>query len=76
MSNQRIVKRIVLRVAKLARQSQKKMNKVLLPIFANEQKNLTIEPPYKIMTPSKIYIGDDVQIGPNCFLYIKENFHE
>lgn len=76
MSNQRIGKRIVLRLAKLARKSQKKINKVLLPIFANEQKNLSIEPPYKILSSGNIYIGDDVQIGPNCFLYIKHNFHE
>lgn len=72
----KILKKIVLKAAKYFRKYKKKFNKILLPIFANDQTNLVIEPPYKIIGASRIFMGNDVRLGPNSFLYIKRKFHE
>ena len=39
-----------------------------LPKFANTPKNLRIELPRRIFSAHRIYIGDDVSIGPNALL--------
>lgn len=39
-----------------------------LPTFANNPKNLKISLPWNIANPDRIYIGDNVNFGPGCFL--------
>jgi acetyltransferase-like isoleucine patch superfamily enzyme len=39
-----------------------------LPSFATEPKNLTIAWPRRIVAPERIYIGDDVWLGPGALL--------
>ncbi len=39
-----------------------------LPEFATAPRNLTIELPRTICLPQRIYIGDDVWLGPGCLL--------
>jgi len=47
-----------------------KLNAVIaketLPEFGNKQDNLVIEMPRRIFNSKKIFIGNDVSIGPNC----------
>jgi len=39
-----------------------------LPKFANSPKNVRIERPRRIFNAHRIYVGDDVSIGPGAFL--------
>lgn len=49
---------------------------MLLPDFANDQVGLKIDTPYRIKGSVRIFLGDDVSLGPNCFLYASKGFHE
>lgn len=39
-----------------------------LPSFANAPKNLRIDLPRRIVSPDRIYVGDNVWLGPGCLL--------
>jgi acetyltransferase-like isoleucine patch superfamily enzyme len=39
-----------------------------LPRFANQSRNVSIELPRRIVNPERIFMGDDVSLGPNALL--------
>jgi acetyltransferase-like isoleucine patch superfamily enzyme len=39
-----------------------------LPEFGNQPSHLTIELPWRILNPKKIFVGDHVWLGPGCFI--------
>lgn len=47
---------------------QKQIESRSLPKFANTAVNVTINFPRNIANPKNIYIGENVHIGPGCFL--------
>jgi acetyltransferase-like isoleucine patch superfamily enzyme len=47
---------------------QKIVEDKTLPKFGNNPKGLTINFPRNIANPRKIFIGDNVNLGPGCFL--------
>jgi acetyltransferase-like isoleucine patch superfamily enzyme len=58
------IKRISVRVAERV----EAWRRDALPQFANSPRNLKIELPRTIVHPERIYIGDDVWLGPGCLL--------
>lgn len=44
------------------------LTQATLPEFANRPRNLIIEWPRRINQPDAMFFGDDVWLGPNCFL--------
>ncbi len=58
------IKRIAIRLAERV----ECWRRDVLPEFANRPRNLTIELPRTICLPQRIYIGDDVWLGPGCLL--------
>ena len=39
-----------------------------MPVFANQPEHLTIDLPRRIINPENIFIGDNVWLGPGCFI--------
>ncbi len=64
----RIKRRIGIKLGLLIRSVDDDINRLTLPRFANEPKNLRFETPRRISNPECIWIGDDVSLGPGCLL--------
>ena len=59
----------ILKIAISINKTDTIISKKTLPIFGNNPKNLTIELPRRILNPERIFIGDNVSLGPGSFLY-------
>lgn len=72
MGMKRLVKRLIKRaMIRLGVQIQKYNNEIAkasLPEFGNNPQNITIELPRRIIHPERIFIGDNVSLGPGSFL--------
>jgi acetyltransferase-like isoleucine patch superfamily enzyme len=64
----RLKHRLVVKLAVLIRNVDEEVNRLTLPKFANEPKNLHFDTPRRIANPQCIWIGDDVSLGPGCLL--------
>lgn len=70
---QRLIKRISTQVLiKLGVRLQAlnlQISKASLPQFANNPKNLVVELPRRLGNTKRIYMGDDIWIGPDCLIF-------
>lgn len=64
----RIRRSIGIRLGLLIRSVDNEVNRLTLPKFANEPKNLNFASPRRISNAQCIWIGDDVSLGPGCLL--------
>ena len=65
---QALLKKIGILLACHSQKSQAIIGRKLLPQFANNARNVNIDLPRNIVNPDRIYLGDDVHLGPNCLL--------
>ena len=69
---QRLIKRISTKVLiKLGVRLQAlnfQISEASLPQFANNPKNLVVELPRRLANTKRIYMGDDIWIGPDCLI--------
>ncbi len=63
-----ILKKIGILVACHTQQHQATVARKLLPRFANTPKNVNIDLPRNIVNPSRIFLGNDIYLGPNSLL--------
>jgi acetyltransferase-like isoleucine patch superfamily enzyme len=72
MSLQRLVEYLMKKMAVHMCSYCQKMEAVIaqrtLPRFANEPRNVNIELPRRIVNAERIFMGDDVNLGPNALL--------
>jgi acetyltransferase-like isoleucine patch superfamily enzyme len=64
----KLKRRIAIKLGLLVRHVDDEVNRLTLPRFANEPKNLHFDTPRRISNPQCIWIGDDVSLGPGCLL--------
>jgi acetyltransferase-like isoleucine patch superfamily enzyme len=64
----KLKRRIAIKLGLLVRHVDDEVNRLTLPKFANEPKNLHFDTPRRISNPQCIWIGDDVSLGPGCLL--------
>jgi acetyltransferase-like isoleucine patch superfamily enzyme len=64
----KLTRRIAVRLNLLVRSVDNEVDRLTLPKFANEPRNLRFESPRRISNPDCIWIGDDVSLGPGCLL--------
>jgi lipopolysaccharide O-acetyltransferase len=64
----KLKRRVGIRLGLLVRSVEDDVNRLTLPKFANEPKNLQFATPRRISNPRCIWIGDDVSLGPGCLL--------
>lgn len=63
-----IVRRTALKVGASLDRYRNEIARYTMPSFANKPRNLQIELPRRLTNPHLMEIGDDVALGPNCFL--------
>ena len=61
-------RRLGIRLGLLLRSVEDDVDRLSLPRFANEPRNLRFATPRRISNPQCIWIGDDVSLGPGCLL--------
>lgn len=64
----RMLRRLMTELAVYLHELQPAVAARTLPKFANNPKNLTIDLPRRISHPELISLGDDVWLGPGCFI--------
>lgn len=64
----KLKRRLAIRLGLLVRGVEDDVDRLTLPTFANEPKNLRFATPRRISHPQCIWIGDDVSLGPGCLL--------
>ena len=64
----RIKRSIGLRLGLLIRRMEDEIDRQSLPEFATKPKNLHFQSPRRIANPDRIWMGDDVSLGPGCML--------
>lgn len=64
----RIKRAIGMRLGLIIRALDAELDRRSLPKFANEPKNLHFQSPRRISNPDRIWIGDNVSLGPGCLL--------
>jgi acetyltransferase-like isoleucine patch superfamily enzyme len=65
---------IVLKLAGSIYNAETTIGKNTLPVFGSNPRNLTIELPRRILNPERIFIGDNVSLGPGSFLYANTDY--
>ena len=65
---QKLLRKFYVKLAIEVKKYESQASRATLPKFANDPVNLTIEMPRKIVHPERIFIGDNVSLGPNSFL--------
>lgn len=66
---QKIKNHIILKIAVAIHKANWSVGKMTLPRFGNNPKNLIIEMPRRIFNPERVFIGDNVSIGPESLIY-------
>ena len=64
----KLKRKLGIKLGLLIRSVEDDVNRLTLPTFANNPKNLRFEAPRRISNPQCIWIGDNVSLGPGCFL--------
>lgn len=70
----RIRRNVLLSLAKALARVQVDVDAATLPRFANEPRNLTIQPPHRIHNPQHIFLGSSVKLGPSSVLSASEAY--
>ncbi len=65
------LKKLIKRLAIGFFRTAQKLVECDLPKFGNNPNNLTIELPRRISAPERMFVGDDVSLGPGAFLVAK-----
>jgi len=65
----KIKRHFILKLAIGIHKASASVAKETLPIFGNNPKNLIIDLPRRIINPERVFIGDNVSLGPGSFLY-------
>ena len=65
----RFIRRIAVKLGKLLLEADSEIASATLPKFGSAPRNLTIDLPRKIINPERIFVGNDVMLGPGSFLY-------
>ena len=63
-----LVKKAALKIGVIIQRNSLEIGRRTLPRFGNNPKNLTIELPRRIINSERIYLGDNVHLGPGSFL--------
>lgn len=63
-----LMRAIGVRLGLMIRRVEDEIDRRSLPSFANTPENLQFQSPRRISNPQCIWIGDDVSLGPGCFL--------
>jgi acetyltransferase-like isoleucine patch superfamily enzyme len=64
----RIVRKSILKIGVLIQERQRDIARITLPQFGNSPRNLTIDLPRDIVNPDRIFLGNDVCLGPGSLL--------
>lgn len=67
---ERILRRLALQLGIALQDVQAGVAQATLPTFATPARGLVIQLPRQIDHPNKIYLGDDVKLGPNSVLRV------
>ncbi len=65
-----LIKRLAIRFFRTAQ----KLVECDLPKFGNNPNNLTIELPRRISAPERMFVGDDISLGPGAFLVAQTHY--
>ena len=65
----KIKKHFILKIAIAIYNARESVSKMTLPKFGNNPMNLTIDLPRRIINPERVFIGDNVSLGPGTFIY-------
>ncbi|RJP83254.1 MAG: acyltransferase [Desulfobacteraceae bacterium] len=63
-----LIQKLIIKLGVKLQQYQNQIARASLPKFANEPKDLMIELPRRIIQPERMFIGDNVSLGPGSFL--------
>jgi acetyltransferase-like isoleucine patch superfamily enzyme len=64
----RFVSAIVVRLGVRLERASAQIAQRSMPAFANDPDNLVIDLPRRVKNPERIFLGDDIRLGPNCVL--------
>jgi acetyltransferase-like isoleucine patch superfamily enzyme len=70
----RLIDRLTFKIGLLLYKVSDRIAVETLPQFGNKPKNLKIDLPRRIINPERIFIGDNVMIGPGSFLYALKHY--
>jgi len=70
----KIINKVVHQLAIKLHQQNRHLAKSIMPEFGNKPQNLTIELPYQIDGSDRIFVGDNVRIGPNSILRAQRSY--
>lgn len=70
----RILNKIILKFAVLSFQCKELIARETIPEFANKPNNLLFQLPRIISNPDKIYMGDNVKLGPGCMVKVSTRY--
>ena len=65
----KIKRHFILKIAIGVHNVSASVSQKTLPAFGNNPKSLNIDLPRRIINPERIFIGDNVYLGPNSFIY-------
>jgi len=70
----RLIRKIVIKLGVQLQKYNSEIAKLSLPQFANDPKNLMIELPRRIIHPEKMFIGNNVSLGPGSFIIAMSHY--
>ena len=70
----KIINKVVHELAIKLHHHNRHLAKCIMPKFGNNPRNLTVELPYQIDGSDRIYVGDNVKIGPGSILKAQNKY--
>ena len=64
----RIARNLILKIGVLIQEKQDDIARITLPQFGNSPRNLRIDLPRNIANPERIFLGNDIKLGPGTLL--------
>lgn len=64
----KLIRKLATKIGVLLYEVRGNIARETLPVFGNNPKNLRIDLPRRILNPGKMFLGDDVWLGPDSFL--------
>ncbi|GAG51431.1 unnamed protein product, partial [marine sediment metagenome] len=71
---QKLTRRLIVKLGVLLYQENHIVALETLPKFGNNPQNFTISLPRRIINPEKIFLGDNVSLGPGSLLYAATHY--
>lgn len=72
--SQRLIRKLAIKLGILIHQVRHVVASETLPQFGNKPRNLNIELPRRIVNPARIFLGDNVRLGPGSLLMAVTEF--